>query len=115
MGRPKHRRRVCCLPENSLFGPLTGDGDQEHVILTVEEYESIRLIDLDRLTQEESAERMQVARTTIQAIYKDARRKIADAVVNGKVLRIKGGVYLLYDEKEKEHGCLHCRRRRMNA
>ena len=56
-----------------------------------DEYEAIRLIDLGGLQQEQAAAQMGVARTTVQAIYNSARRKIADCVVNGKALRIEGG------------------------
>ena len=74
--------------------------------------ETIRLIDLEGLKQEECAERMNVARTTVQRIYNDARKRIAEAIVNGSVLKIEGGDYKLYDESERAHGCGRCRRRR---
>jgi predicted DNA-binding protein (UPF0251 family) len=71
-------RKVCCLPESSRFGPLGSPADAENYInMMVDEYESIRLIDLERLTQEECANQMNIARTTVQGIYNDARRKLA--------------------------------------
>ena len=77
MPRPRKWRKVCSLPETNLFGPLDGLlMENEMINMTVEEYEAIRLIDLEGLTQEESAEKMQVARATVQSIYKDARSKI---------------------------------------
>jgi len=60
-------------------------------VLSVDEYESLRLIDLEGLSQEECAGRMQVARTTVQAIYDRARAKVADFLVNARELRIGGG------------------------
>ena len=63
--------------------------------MTVEEYETIRLIDLEGKTQQECSERMEVARTTVQGIYDVARKKLADALVNGKRLNIGGGDYEL--------------------
>lgn len=63
--------------------------------MTVEEYETIRLIDLEGKTQQECSERMEVARTTVQGIYDVARKKLADALVNGKHLHIGGGDYEL--------------------
>ncbi|MBA1336984.1 MAG: hypothetical protein HPY66_3420 [Firmicutes bacterium] len=80
--------------------------------MTVEEYETIRLIDLEGLTQEECADRMDVARTTVQRIYNDARKKLAEALVNGNVLKIEGGNYKLCDEREQVYGCGRRRRHR---
>jgi Predicted DNA-binding proteins len=65
--------------------------------MTVDEYETIRLIDLEGLMQEACAKRMNVARTTIQAIYNEARKKIAEALVFGKILYIEGGEYKICD------------------
>jgi len=96
MPRPRKWRNVCCLPKNSRFGPIGGQElDNNIVNMTIDEYETIRLIDLQGLTQEESAEQMNVARTTVQWIYNEARKKIADSLVNGKILLIDGGEYRL--------------------
>ena len=65
--------------------------------MAIEEYETIRLIDLEGFTQEECAGQMNIARTTVQGIYNDARRKVAESLVNGKVLWIEGGEYKLCD------------------
>jgi uncharacterized protein len=73
------------------FGiPMT---DLEPVILLFEEYESIRLSDYEGLTQEQSAERMNVSRPTFTRIYEKARRSIAKAFVEGKAIFIEGGNY----------------------
>lgn len=113
MARPRKWRRVCCLPENNLFGSLNSSNtDSEITQMTVEEYETIRLIDLEGLTQEECAQRMKVARTTVQRTYNDARKKLALALISGHVLKIAGGNYKLYSENEKIHGCGRCRRKR---
>ena len=96
MPRPIKWRNVCSLPKNSKFGPLDGEG-QEALTMTVDEYETIRLIDLEGFTQEECAKQMNVARTTVQGIYIEARRKLAESLVNGKVLFINGGEYKLCD------------------
>lgn len=95
MPRPKKQRQVCSLPRKNRFGPLGAGSAAPQVPLLVEEYETVRLIDLEGMTQEECAEMMQVARTTIQSIYVQARKKIADAIVNGKTLVIEGGNYAL--------------------
>jgi predicted DNA-binding protein (UPF0251 family) len=105
-------RRVCCLPEINRFGPLDLNVDEANfVTMTVDEYEAIRLIDLEGFTQEECAKQMGVARTTVQGIYAEARKKIAESLVNGKVLLIEGGEYRLCEGLE--NGCGRgCRRHR---
>jgi predicted DNA-binding protein (UPF0251 family) len=98
MPRPRKWRKVCCLPEINRFGPIDFQKDMSNYVkMTVDEYETIRLIDLEGLTQEECAEQMNVARTTVQGIYNEARKKLADSLVNGKVLWIEGGEYRLCD------------------
>lgn len=98
MPRPMKWRKVCSLPNSNKFGPLDSRVDeQNHIRMTVDEYESIRLIDLEGYTQAECAKQMNVARTTVQGIYIEARRKIAESLVNGKVLLITGGEYRLCD------------------
>ncbi|HOV46201.1 MAG: DUF134 domain-containing protein [Spirochaetes bacterium] len=100
MPRPIKWRRVCFLPENNRFGPLsliTDEGSQ--IKMTVDEYETIRLIDLEGFTQEECAKQMNVARSTVQGIYVEARKKLAECLVNGKILLIEGGRYCLCDGK----------------
>ncbi len=59
--------------------------------MTVDEFESMRLLDDEGLTQEACAARMNIARTTVTAIYDSARKKVADALVHGKRLLITGG------------------------
>ena len=95
MPRPKKCRSVCRLPKTISFSPEGLSEFKEVVILTVEEYETIRLIDKEGLSQEQCSERMQVARTTVQQIYADARKKLANVLVDGLPLRIAGGDYRL--------------------
>lgn len=112
MPRPRKCRKVCCMPGCTLYGPLNGFSDgQEFIVMSVEEYESIRLIDLEGLNQEECAEKMQVARATVQSIYKTARCKISDSLVNGRILKIEGGDFQLYEDKEQGCGCPRCGRK----
>lgn len=81
----------------------------EAVIMTVDQYETVRLIDLEGLTQEACAEKMQIARTTVQSIYAEARKKLADALVNSKMLRIEGGEYKLCEDADEPCGHGGCR------
>lgn len=116
MARPIKRRRVCLLPEVNKFGPMNRRGQgrkEEMIIMSVEEYETIRLIDMERLTQEESSKSMGVARSTVQRIYDEARKKLADALINGKTLKIRGGDYRLCEKDDTESQCgkLGCCRR----
>ena len=83
--------------------------------MSVDEYETIRLIDQMGFTQEECAVQMNVARTTVQGIYNDARKKLADALVNGKSLIIRGGDYTLCDSKEETCACGGCCKHRHGA
>lgn len=116
MSRPRKWRKVCCLPESNLFGTLDPKKlDNEVIIMNVEEYETIRLIDLEGMTQEECAEQMNVARTTVQGIYTDARKKLAKSLVNGKMLRIEGGDYKLCEGLEKSCGRGGCQRHRCDG
>ncbi len=113
MARPRKRRRVCKLPNIKVYGPLDGDIHDEPIILSVEEYEVIRLIDLEGLEQEECAEMMGVARSTIQRMYTEAKRKVADSLVNGKILKIEGGNYVLCEKAGNQFiPCNTCNRGR---
>ena len=105
MPRPRKCRRVCCLPWSAAFGPIGEQKAETSVVMTVDEYETIRLIDLMGYSQEECALQMNVARTTVQGIYYDARKKLADVLVNAKGLVIQGGDYTICDSREE--GC-HC-------
>ena len=112
MPRPRKCRRVCCLPKNPGFVPKN-PGIGEEIVLTVDEYETIRLIDRENFSQEDCGRCMRVARTTVQQIYTSARRKLADALVEGLPLRIEGGDYQLCDGEEAVCGCGGCRRHRL--
>ncbi len=110
MPRPKKCRKVCQMPQTREFRPAGDGGCGTAVILNVDEYESIRLIDLQGFSQEECSSYMQVARTTVQTIYTSARKKLAQALVEGRPLRIEGGDYQLCDGLEDFCGCGGCRR-----
>ncbi len=104
MARPMKWRKVCSLPKRDKFGPIEGSMKEENINMTVDEYETIRLIDLEGFTQEECSKQMNIARTTVQGIYTEARKKLAESLVNGKILYINGGEYRLCDDKASSCG-----------
>lgn len=113
MARPIKWRKVCCLPKQKRFGPLDSMGEQGgFVAMTIEEYETIRLIDIEGFTQEKCAGQMNIARTTAQLLYNTARKKVADSLVNGNILVIEGGTYKLCDGLEEICACGGCRKHR---
>lgn len=97
MARPTRCRRICFEPAYDSFAP-DGISSGEKIILTLDEYEVIRLIDLEKLTHLECAKQMEISRTTVTEIYETARCKIADSIVNGKELVISGGNYRICSE-----------------
>lgn len=109
MPRSAKCRRVCQMPVCRRFSPEEIAGE-ETVVLTVEEYETLRLMDYLGLNQEEAALQMDVARTTVQRIYAQARQKLAVFLVEGRPLHIGGGSYTLCPQQSC-HGCGHpCKR-----
>lgn len=94
MPRPQRCRRVCEEPEFDAFSP-EAIANSEYVTLTVDEYEIIRLVDLNQLTHAQAAAQMEISRPTATEMYNVARIKIADCIVNGKKLFISGGNYRL--------------------
>ena len=90
------------MPQCTKFGPATA-GDGGMIEMSVDEYETIRLIDFEGLKQEECAQQMEVARTTVQSIYASARYKLAQCIVLGARLNIIGGHVQFCDHHE--HAC----------
>ena len=101
MARNPICRRIGCYPEYWSFAAQDAD-PAEVLTMNLDEYECIRLIDRERLTQEQCAAKMGVARTTVTHIYESARKKLAVALIDGKPLRISGGHYTL-DKQGAEH------------
>lgn len=82
----------CGTPKFDAFCP-DGCENTEPILLTLDEYEVIRLVDLEQQTHEQCAAQMDISRSTVQEIYGSARRKIAACLVHGKPLHITGGNY----------------------
>ena len=111
MARPLKCRRVCHFPQTLEFLPAQGAEEKTPVTLTVDEYETIRLIDLEGFSQEQCGEFMQIARTTVQRIYECARKKLATALVDGLPLRIAGGDFWLCNGERTDCGQDRCFKR----
>lgn len=94
MPRPQKSRRICCYPDYWSFAP-DQDKANETITMSLDEFETIRSIDHHGKTQEECARDMNVARTTVTAIYDSARKKLAQALVEGRRIVISGGNYTL--------------------
>ena len=108
MPRPKKCRRICALPRCSRFGPLDGAAESQ-VALALEELEAIRLLDYRGFTQEQCAARMNISRATVARIYEEGRRKVAQALVEGRGLRIEGGDVMICTSPRPEcAGEPHC-------
>ena len=103
MPRPRKSRQVCHFPDSLSFLPENPAG--EPVGLTVDEFETIRLIDLEGYSQEQCSESMGIARTTVQMIYGSARKKLARMIVESRPLQIGGGDFRLCSGENP--GCPH--------
>ena len=100
MPRPPRCRRICGVPQVDTFCP-NGGKDTEPILLTLDEYEVIRLVDLEQQTHEQCAAQMEISRSTVQEIYESARSKIAAYLVHGKPLHITGGNYRICGGQEQ--------------
>lgn len=117
MARPKKWRKVRCVLKHDCFGPmkiedinkLSDEEVENSIIMSIVEYETIRLMDYCNLTQAQCAEYMEIARTSVQKTYDSARKKIAASFIEGKILRIEGGDYKLCKGKcGKDNCCNNC-------
>ncbi len=106
MPRPFKRRCVAGKPGADYFKPRGIPLDLlEEVVLALDEFEALRLAHIEGLYQEEAAEKMKVSRQTFGNILESAHRKVSEAIVKGKALKIEGGIYEL-----KGFGRKRCRR-----
>jgi predicted DNA-binding protein (UPF0251 family) len=101
MPRPCCLRHIGFTPNVGLFKPAGVPAcAQEQVTLTLDEVEALRLADLDGLYQEQAAEQMKISRPTFSRIVENARRKVADALIHGKALRLEGGAVKMKGERK---------------
>jgi predicted DNA-binding protein (UPF0251 family) len=106
-GRPKCPRRIETEPVATYFKPRGIPlKELEVVLLTLEELEAVRLSDLEGLSQEEAARRMGISRRALWEDLQNARRRMVDALVNGKAIEIGGGNYTV--EGRPGYACRGC-------
>jgi uncharacterized protein len=109
MARPKCARLVESSPGTTYFKPRGIPlMDLEEVVLGFDEYEALRLADLDGLYHEAAAEKMGISRATFGRILASAHRTVADALINGRAIKIEGGVVAVAGMRMFE--CDNCRR-----
>ena len=104
MARKNVAIRICKLPKETLYQPENGE-NQQKILLQLEEYEVIRLLDYQGLTQEQCAKHLNVSRATVQSIYMQARQKLARFLVEGMTLQITGGAYELCSQSCCKNRC----------
>lgn len=108
MPRPHKYRQVEAEPPCSCFFPEEDElVRKEHIVLSVDEYEAVRLIDYQKLDQADCARLMGIARTTAQNIYNSARFKLAQMLVHGQPLEISGGRYEISGERFTGGCCMN--------
>ncbi len=108
MPRPKKCRMIGEMPEVLFFKPRgIPTRDLEIVELSMDELEAIKLKDLAGLSQEECARKMSISRPTFHRILKDARRKIADALINGKAIKLDERVKVIDARRFRCRNCMH--------
>lgn len=95
MLRPRRCRRIWAEPEVTYFKPAgVRMADLEESVLTLDQFEAVRLKDLEGMEQEEAAKRMDISQPTFHRLILSARKRIADAIVSGKAIKIEGGNYM---------------------
>lgn len=105
MPRPRHFRRVLFREGFHYFKPAgIRVFELKESILTVDEFEAIRLKDLEQIDQEKAAKKMNISQPTFHRLVLSARKKIADAIVNGKAIRIEGGIYKMVQPRGMGRG-----------
>ena len=94
MPRPRLCRRIWFKPNITHFKPAgVRLIDLDESVLSMDEFEAVRLKDFEGLDQVEAAKKMKISQPTFHRLIVDARKKLADAIVNGKAIKIGGGNY----------------------
>ena len=90
-GRPKKVRYIQRMPKIVQFSPRGKQGRPDEVELTLDQFEAVKLTDFQGFTQAQGALAMRISRPSFGRILREARKKMADALVNGKIVKIRMG------------------------
>lgn len=99
-GRPKKYRLIRLDPKINQFSPRGRPGRPDEADLNMDEFESVRLANFLGLSQKEAAKSMHISQQTFSRILKKANKKIADCLVNGKIIKIQGGYYVFSSKED---------------
>ena len=112
LSRPKRLRRLTFSPPAHSFHPADGEHcliQRELIVITMDEFEALRLADLECHSQEEAAKKMGISRATFGRIVESGRSKVARALVHGCRLEIAGGAFMFGNGRHLQ--CPRCKRR----
>jgi uncharacterized protein len=108
MPRPRKHRRIWHDPKPAIFKPVGVPLNRlKTIILSHEELEALRLVDMEDRYQQEAAEQMNVSRSTLQRIVSEARYKVVLALTDGAALHIEGGTFRVATKSWQCNGCGH--------
>ncbi|RLJ00963.1 MAG: hypothetical protein DRP06_00605 [Candidatus Aenigmatarchaeota archaeon] len=94
MPRPRNRRRISSKPGVTYFKPAgVRMMDLEEITLNIDEWEAVRLTDFLELEQIESSKKMGISQPTFHRLLKSARKKLTEAIIEGKAIRVEGGEF----------------------
>jgi len=94
VGRPRKKKLVQQEPVIEHFSPRGRPGRPDEIVVSVEEYETIRLADYLGMDQKGAAKMMDISQQSFSRIVRTARKKVSDAIVNAKIIRIEGGDFI---------------------
>ena len=115
MPRPCKCRRICSVPRITRFD-AAGEPHSEPVTIGLDELEVLRLLDRENLSQQQCAVRMQVSRPTVARMYENVRKKLAEALTEGKSIHLAGGDIQVCTEPRPEcRGVRNCCHRKKHS
>ena len=115
MPRPCKCRRICSVPRITRFD-AAGEPHSEPVTIGLDELEVLRLLDRENLSQQQCAARMQASRPTVARMYENVRKKLAEALTEGKSIHLAGGDIQVCTEPRPEcRGVRNCCHRKKHS